>query len=163
VRSVAARPVLPPQETPGDRVIEQLKDPLTDETVRQFVSVPTTNPVPAIRINSRTMFEPDGASVHPAFVPLLERIGAILKEEPGLVEVVCHTDDMPVRGLQFATNFQLSLARAQAVRAVMLRTFLDAGRIGAEGRGDADPIVPNSTQEGREQNRRIEILLRPRE
>jgi type VI secretion system protein ImpK len=123
VRSVAARPVLPPQETPGDRVIEQLKDPLTDETVRQFVSVPTTNPVPAIRINSRTMFEPDGASVHPAFVPLLERIGAILKEEPGLVEVVCHTDDMPVRSLQFASNFQLSLARAQAVRAVMLRTL----------------------------------------
>jgi type VI secretion system protein ImpK len=163
VRRAAARPVLPPQEAPGDRIVEQLKDPLADETVRQFVSVPTTNPIPVIRINSRTMFEPDGASVGPAFVPLLEGIGTILKEEPGSVEVVGHTDDMPVHSLQFASNTQLSLARAQAVRAVMLRTFLDAGRISAEGRGDADPIVSNATPESREQNRRIEILLRPRE
>jgi len=159
VRTSVTRLALPPRDSPGYRVIAQLRDTLTDDIARQFVSVLTIASVPVIRINTRTMFEPGGASVRPAFVPLLERIGTILKGEMESVQVVGHLDDMTVLTPQFASNSQMSLARAQSVRTVMLRTFLDAGRISAEGRGDADPIASNATAEGRERNRRIEILL----
>ena len=62
--------------------------------------------------------------------------------------------------MQFPSNFQLSAARAQAVRTIIARVIGDAGRVSAEGRADADALASNATQEGREHNRRIEIVLR---
>jgi type VI secretion system protein ImpK len=53
----------------------------------------------------------------------------------------------------------LSTARAQAAQAVLSQTIDDAGRLTAEGRADADPIAPNTTEQGRAANRRIEIVL----
>ena len=61
--------------------------------------------------------------------------------------------------MQFPSNFQLSAARAEAARAILRRTLGDPARITAEGRGESDPIASNATPEGREQNRRIEIIL----
>jgi type VI secretion system protein ImpK len=94
---------------------------------------------------------------------LLQRIAASLRDETGSVLVLDYTDNQPIRTVQFPSTFQLSAARANAVRAVVLRAGGDPARIVAEGRGDADPIAPNATAEGREQNRRIEIVLQPRD
>jgi type VI secretion system protein ImpK len=65
--------------------------------------------------------------------------------------------------VQFPSNFQLSAARAQAARAAIASSIGDAKRLSAEGRADADPIASNATAEGREQNRRIEIVLHRQE
>ena len=53
-------------------MVEQVGDVLTDEAAKQSVSVLSTNPVPVIRINSRTMFEPGAVTVRRALAPLLE-------------------------------------------------------------------------------------------
>jgi type VI secretion system protein ImpK len=45
------------------------------------------------------------------------------------------------------------------VRAIVVRTVGDPARVSAEGRADADPIAPNTTAQGREQNQRIEFVL----
>jgi type VI secretion system protein ImpK len=52
------------------------------------------------------------------------------------------------------------MARADAASKMLATTIGDPSRLSAEGRADADPIAPNSTPEGRERNRRIEILLK---
>jgi type VI secretion system protein ImpK len=49
------------------------------------------------------------------------------------------------------------------VRAIVVRAIGDPKRVSAEGRGEADPIAPNATPEGREQNRRVEIVLQQRQ
>jgi type VI secretion system protein ImpK len=54
----------------------------------------------------------------------------------------------------------LSTARAEAARDIILRTLNDPGRITAIGKADADPVADNKTEDGREQNRRIEVVLR---
>ena len=80
---------------------------------------------------------------------------------PGSLQVIGYTDNQPIRTVQFPSNFQLSAARAQAVRADHWHApsaMPDASA--AEGRADSDPIASNATPEGREQNRRIEIVLR---
>ena len=73
--------------------------------------------------------------------------------------MIDYTDNQPVRSVRFPSNFQLSVARANAVRAIIARSVGDPARVSAEGRADADPIASNATAEGREQNRRIEIVL----
>jgi type VI secretion system protein ImpK len=91
---------------------------------------------------------------------LLDRVGRALKAEEGSVQVVGYTDNQPIRhNIQFPSNFQLSVARAEAAKRILTNTVGDASRLAAEGRGESDPISTNATPEGREQNRRIEIVL----
>jgi type VI secretion system protein ImpK len=160
-RVEVARPLSQTAHGAGSNVADRLREILKGESAG--ASIVATATMPVVRINSQDIFQRGGASVRPSFVPALERIGSVLRGEPGSVQVIGHTDDAPTRTVQFPSNFQLSLAWAQAVRAVMLHTFADAGRISAEGRGDADPLESNTTGEGRPQNRRIEIILHPQD
>ena len=75
--------------------------------------------------------------------------------------MIGYTDNQPIRTVAFPSNFRLSTVRAQAAGAIIASGLGDAARLSEEGRGDADPIAPNTTPEGREQNRRIEIVLHP--
>jgi type VI secretion system protein ImpK len=160
----SARPLLPAPPPPtGSNLSDRLKEILKRENAGQLASLAGTATAPVIRINNQDVFQRGEASVRPEVVPVLERIGSAVKSEPGSIQVIAHTDNVPTRTVQYPSNFQLSLARARAVRAVMLHTFTDASRISAEGRGDADPVAPNATAEGRMQNRRIEIILHPRD
>ena len=106
------------------------------------------------------MFASGSAEVSAKFHGLLERIGQALAEERGPVEVIGYTDNQPIRSVQFPSNFQLSAARAKAAAANIAKGIGDPSRIRTEGRADADPIGNNATAEGREENRRIEVVLR---
>ncbi len=156
VRVAAVKPLPPPPEpAPVDRLCAFLKP----EIDQGLVTVVCTPPNPLVRIRNRGMFASGSATVDPRFVPLLNRIGAGLKDEAGSVEVVGYTDNQPIHTVQFPSNFQLSAARAQAARALIARALGDSSRITAEGRGEADPLTKNATPDEREENRRIEIVL----
>ena len=114
---------------------------------------------PLVRITGRGMFASGSATLIPTFKPLLERIGLALKEENGPVKVIGYTDSEPIRTIAFPSNFQLSTARAQAASTVISAALGEPSRITVEDRADADPIAPNTTPEGRERNRRIEVVL----
>ena len=113
-----------------------------------------------VRISNRGMFPSGSATVDPRFNNLLGRIGEALREEPGAVVVVGHSDNQPIRTARFPNNYALSAARAQAAGTIIAAAEGNtAGRFTAEGRGEADPIAPNATAEGREENRRIEVVI----
>jgi len=155
-------PVLPPPPPPAPAepdVLDKLRTFLKPEIDQGLVTVLGTPSTPIVRIHNRGMFPSGSATVQPAFLPLLQRIGTALKAEDGSVDVIGYTDNQPIRTIQFPSNFQLSTARAQAAKAIVAQTVGDPGRITAEGRADAEPVGPNTTPDGREQNRRIEIVL----
>jgi type VI secretion system protein ImpK len=132
---------------------------LQPEVDQGLVTVLCAPPSPIVRVRNRGMFAPGSAIVEPRFVPLLDRIGQALKAEQGNVQVIGYTDNQPIHNVQFPSNFQLSVARAEAAKNILGNTVGNATRLAAEGRGEADPIASNATLEGREQNRRIEIVL----
>jgi type VI secretion system protein ImpK len=112
-----------------------------------------------VRLTNRTMFGSGEAALATSYAPLLARIGDALNEESGDVVVYGFTDDQPIRTARFPSNFELSQSRADAV-AVLLRTRLkDPKRLHAQGKGQADPIASNATADGRQKNRRTEIVL----
>ena len=156
---VEAKPVPTPLPPPEPTVMDRLRKFLQPEIEQGLVEVTGTVGQPLIRITGRGMFASGAAAVQPTFKPLLDRIGLALKEEPGSVQVIGYTDDQPIRTITFPSNFQLSAARAQAASAIIATTVGDKSRLTAEGRADADPIASNATPEGRERNRRIEIVL----
>ena len=133
---------------------------LKPEIDQGLVTVLGSRAVPIVRIRNAGMFASGSATVAPGYVRLLERIGEALKAEKGPVTVDGYTDNQPIHTVQFPSNFQLSTARAEAARAIIVRALGDPGRVAAQGHADADPVASNATPEGREQNRRIEVVLR---
>jgi flagellar motor protein MotB len=87
---------------------------------------------------------------------------SLLDAEPDqMVLVGGHTDDRPIRTDRFASNWELSTARAVAIARALEDAGLPAGRIVAAGFGEHHPRRPNVDDASRLQNRRIEVLLVP--
>ena len=149
--------VAPPPPEPS--ALDKLRQFLKPEIDQKLVEVLGTPAQPLVRIIGRNMFASGSATLTPSFKPLLDRIGLALKEENGPVKVIGYTDSEPIRTIAFPSNFQLSTARAQAASTIIGAALGEPSRITVEGRADADPIAPNSTPEGRERNRRIEVVL----
>jgi type VI secretion system protein ImpK len=159
-RVAVAEPPPPPPVPPEPTVLDRLRSSLRADIDSKAVGVLGTPAMPIVRIADPEMFAPGSATIRPASLPVLERVAAALRHEAGSIQVIDYTDNRPVRTVQFPSNFQLSKARANAVRTNIARNLGDPACCSAEGRADADPIAPNTTAEGRQQNQRIEIVLR---
>lgn len=101
-------------------------------------------------------FGSNDATIKPNFLPVLNSIAKVIKEyDKTMVQVNGYTDST---GSQ-ATNNALSLMRANSVSNYLRVRGVDANRIVSNGYGSSNPIASNSTASGREQNRRVEIVL----
>ncbi len=150
-----AAPVLPPPPAEPTRIPKFLEP----EIKQGLVTVHETAQSVTVRITGHSMFASGSADVEASYLPLLRRIADALNTEPGTVAVVGHTDNQPIRSIKFPSNFDLSRARAQSVLALLKSRVQDPARLSAEGHSDSEPIASNATPEGREQNRRIEIIV----
>ena len=117
-----------------------------------------------VNILDRVMFDSGEAILKPDGAAVMRKIAVILAGHPKLkIHVIGHTDNVPIRG-RFASNWELSTARAlAAVHFLTEKAGVDPRRVGAVGYGEYRPIADNSTAEGRAQNRRIAITILPDE
>lgn len=94
--------------------------------------------------------------IRPALAHALDALAPPLAADAGVaVRVVGHTDS---QGSEMV-NLRLSIARAEAVAAYLRERGIALERLTADGRGEADPLTSNATEEGRMRNRRIELIL----
>ncbi|MCW5635495.1 MAG: DotU family type VI secretion system protein [Rubrivivax sp.] len=105
------------------------------------------------------LFAPASATLVPEREVLMRRIGEAMARVGGNVLVSGYTDSTPIRTMRFPSNWHLSDARAQSVRALLVAAGVPRERVRAEGRADADPVAPNDTPANRALNRRVEITL----
>jgi type VI secretion system protein ImpK len=161
VRPPPPPPAPPPNAPPPEpSAVDKLRQFLAPEIQQGLVTVEGTDAAPLVRIRNRGMFPSGSATLNTAFLPLMARIGEALKTERGPVLVIGHSDNQPIRTVAFPSNFHLSAARAEAARVAILRSLGEPARITSEGRADTEPVAENTTPDGREANRRIEVLLR---
>lgn len=111
-----------------------------------------------ITIRGDGFFRPASASVDDAVLPLMKRIAEALNAVEGSILITGHTDSQPIRSARFPSNWHLSQERAQSVLAVLAQT-VQATRMRAEGRADAEPVAGNASAADRARNRRVEITL----
>jgi outer membrane protein OmpA-like peptidoglycan-associated protein len=106
----------------------------------------------------RVLFDFDKATLKPEGQRLLAGEVQELKENPTLrVDIVGHTDSIGTD----AYNMGLSKRRAEAVRNYFASQGIEPNRMSVAWKGESEPIAPNTTAEGRAQNRRVEMTLRP--
>jgi len=101
-------------------------------------------------------FDFDRVAVREDVRKRLSRVIALLKEIPGIdVQIVGYTDD--VGSAEY--NLTLSLRRAESVRDYMVNHGIESMRLAVAGRGKTEPLVSNSTPQGRAVNRRVEFVV----
>ncbi|KCZ95062.1 OmpA family protein [Hyphomonas hirschiana VP5] len=109
---------------------------------------------------ARIEFAPGSVILNVASGPVLDLAARAASDCPGTLRVEGHTDDTGNPGY----NDQLSLRRAEAVRAAMIERGVPPDRLVAAGYGQNNPVSSNETEDGRARNRRIEIrIIRPGE
>ena len=109
------------------------------------------------RVATQGIFFDTGSDrLRPESTPTLQELGQMLKDHADLkLAIEGHTDNVG----DAAANQVLSEKRAAAVKAYLVGTFgIDAARLEAQGLGDSRPAVSNDTPEGRQQNRRVELV-----
>lgn len=103
----------------------------------------------------KTEIKPDGQKA-------LAEVGAALKGVTNRrFQVAGHTDTFPIHNKEFASNWELSTARAVAVVKLLIKEGVKADTMSAAGYAEFDPSQSNSSDKGRQKNRRIEIVLVP--
>ena len=128
--------------------------------IRKLIQLKVGKNKLTIRLMGETTFDSGKAEIKPEMIPLLEKVGSILKELKGDITIAGHTDNVPIKGGPFKSNLALSMARAASVADFFIhKVKLDPSRISTMGFGEYRPIASNKTPEGREKNRRVEIIL----
>ncbi|GAB1388299.1 MAG: hypothetical protein AMXMBFR78_10450 [Rubrivivax sp.] len=150
---VAAAPVEPVVTPP------RLRQFLEPEIRERLVEVSDEADRSTIVLLGDGLFDPGQVVVKPRYQTVLQRVAQALSQVPGRVLINGYTDNVPIRSARFPSNWHLSQARAEAVAELLQRGIGSAERLRSEGRGDADPVAPNATPEGRARNRRVEIVL----
>jgi len=152
-RKVMAPPPPPPPPAPQvERIRKELQIgdcSVVEQTAKQII----------IRLCNQVTFDHAQPIVKDQFKPLAASIAALLDKEEGVITVVGHTDNTPMKTVRFPSNFELSVARAKAVAALISSGLADPGRVKVVGRGSDVPIASNATPEGRAKNRRVEVAI----
>ena len=116
-----------------------------------------------LTVGATVLFAPGSSDLSPSGKAVLQRVAASLKNQPrSRIIVSGFTDNSPIQGklkAKYATNWELSAARALAVVHYFASQGIDESRLEARAYGAQRPIASNNTPEGRARNRRIEIII----
>lgn len=116
-----------------------------------------------VTIRDSILFSPGKAEIRPEYLPLADDLSELLVfDPPRHIVVTGHTDDVPMNNAEFGSNWELSVMRAVNFLKLMVRNVdVDPLLFSAKGYGEYQPIASNDTVEGRNKNRRVEILIQP--
>jgi chemotaxis protein MotB len=111
-------------------------------------------------MTDNVLFDLGSASVKQETQAILDAIAPTMRDSGLPILVEGHTDDLPIRGGPYLSNWELSTARASAVvRYLISKGSLPAKRLAAAGYAEYHPVVPNTSSANRRRNRRIDIVI----
>lgn len=115
-----------------------------------------------VELQENILFDSGKAELKPEGQQALAEVAQVLSSIPNReFQIAGHTDNLNIRTRQFPSNWELSTTRAVTVLKFLVDSGVAAPRLSATGHADTQPVAPNETAEGRQQNRRIEIVLMP--
>jgi len=143
-------------------IINPIKQELEDEfqEFKDSVEIAVKDEEITIRMMGEATFDTGRAVLKKNFTLLLLKIGEVLGKTKGEIIIAGHTDNVPLNGGPYRSNLGLSMARAGSVAEYLLKSkSIDPQRLSTMGFGEYRPLESNDTEQGRQKNRRVEIIV----
>lgn len=115
---------------------------------------------------AEVLFDSGKSEIRSEGKEILEKVGRVIREE-GItndIGIEGHTDNEPIKYSGYKSNWELSTARATSVLHYLIdNSGLEPGRLSATGYGEYRPVATNQTPQGRQKNRRVELIIKSEE
>ncbi|MFZ5491127.1 MAG: OmpA family protein [Pseudomonadota bacterium] len=140
------------------KYMQNQEEKLRQQTAGSGVEVSRQGDNVVLNMPSSVTFATDSAQISPSFQATLDQVASTIREYSDTrVRIAGHTDSTG----SDTYNQQLSERRAQAVASYLMGRGVASSRISTIGHGETQPVASNDTPEGRQANRRVEIVLSP--
>lgn len=150
----------PPPVDPAVALREQVERALAPELAAGYLQLVEDPRGLVIEVPEAGAFDVGQANLAPEAQAMLSRIATMLTTLPNAVRIEGHSDTTPIRTPQYASNWDLSTARATRVVAFLVTAAgLAPSRLSAAGYAEFRPRASNDTPEGRARNRRVDLVL----
>ena len=143
------------------KVADQVEHAMDDLVKDNLVVVRRSDFWIEVEIKTDILFPSGSAHLETNAVSVIERLADSLAPFPNNIRVEGYTDNVPIKNLQFYSNWELSAARAGSVVRVLAKRGVDPVRLAVIGYGEQRPLQSNDTAQGRNANRRVVIVIDP--
>ena len=145
----------------NEEMAELIEEAVSEEKLSDQIEVSFTAQYVQLTMKGALLFDSGSDELKEESLAVLDQVGMILERYAGgTIEIEGHTDNVPIHSSRFASNEELSSARAMAVFYYLSdNTLLNIRNLKHAGMGERVPIADNSTAEGRSKNRRVEIRI----
>jgi chemotaxis protein MotB len=141
------------------RVADEVARAMSDLVKQNLVVLRRTEFWIEVEIKTDILFPSGSAQLAPYAVDVIQRLGGALAPFPNPIRVEGHTDNKPIKTVAFYSNWELSAARAGSVVRVLQARGVGPERLAVIGYGEQRPIQSNDTEQGRNANRRVVVVI----
>ena len=150
----------PPPRGQLGNLKKELTTALAPQIKRREVVVKADREGLTISLREIGFYNSGSADLRPASLPAVQEIAQALSTQTNNIRVEGHTDNVPIHNAHFASNWELSTARATGmIRLFITRFNISPTRLSVAGYAEYHPVASNETPEGRAQNRRVDIVV----
>jgi len=150
----------PPESSPLKDVQAELEKALAPEIRNHTVEIKSRRAGIVISLREVGFYESGSPALRPSSKDAIDRLAAILKARTVGLRIEGHTDNVPIHNGRFASNWELSTARASdLIKLLIDRYEFEPTRLSAAGYAEFHPVAANDTPEGRARNRRVDIII----
>ena len=149
-----------PDKSDMNEIQSQLKTALAAQIEKHTVSVTPTKEGIVVSLREMGFFDSGSTSLRPEAEPTLDEFVKVIGSRRVRVRIEGHTDNVPFHNSRFASNWELSTARATEIIKLLITKYGVAPlRLSASGYAEYYPVASNATPEGRAMNRRIDLVI----
>ncbi len=147
-----------------DRAKQELERRLKDEINNKQVKVEMLQKGLVITFVAEVLFDSGKAQLRADSLPKLDKVTNVINTTVSDLNIGIegHTDNQPIKRSGWKSNWELSTARALSVLHYLSEKGVSEPRLAATGYGEYKPVALNDTKDGRQKNRRVEIVILPK-
>ena len=140
-------------------ISNKVKDSLDPLIKKGLVNVNQNNMWVEVELNNSLLFDIGSAELEEESLSVIKQLAKLIAPLPNQIDVEGHTDNVPIKNEIFPTNWELSASRSASLVRALSRRGVKPNRLTAIGYGEFRPKASNATRQGRQQNRRVAVVI----
>jgi chemotaxis protein MotB len=155
-----------PADSPTEEVeefqqlYEEMSEYVKENNLEQSITLRLDERGLLVRFMDDVLFDSGKADLTPRAREIINKVAEIIKANNRNVRVEGHTDNVPINTYRFPSNWELSTTRAvNVVKYLIEQNGIEPRRLSASGYADQHPVDDNGTKEGRQKNRRVDMVI----